>query len=318
MTDENPRMRPSPGRGASERELAEATPRATGGREVRIGTFVLAGVLGVLLALFLLTDPATFRGRYMVSTQVTDAGGVRSGDPVQMRGVNIGRVRRFALANDGVLITLEINGQWQIPVDSRSRVAGMGLLGGRTIEIIPGEASEMLQDGAVIPGESTEGLTDLAETLGGDVEEIVDRIQRLLGDPTLSAVAGTAQEAERFVADLSALVDAQRAELQQLTSTLRRTAEEVEGAVSGPELGRVLARADSTMEHLAEAGLRLETASGSLEEVLGRMERGEGTLGLLSRDEELYRNLNRAAESMLFLAEDIRENPSRYVRLRIF
>lgn len=318
MTDENPRMRRSPGRGPSERELTEATPRATGGREVRIGIFVLAGILGVLLALFLLTDPATFRGRYMLSTQVSDAGGVRSGDPVQMRGVNIGRVRRFALADDGVLITLEINGQWQIPVDSRSRVAGMGLLGGRTIEIIPGAASESVPDGAVIPGESTEGLTDLAETLGGDVEEIVDRIQRLLGDPTISAVAGTAQEAERLVADLSALVNAQRAELQQLTSTLRRTAEEVEGSVSGPELGRALARADSTMAHLSQAGLRLETASGSLEEVLGRMERGEGTLGLLSRDEELYRNLNRAAESMLFLAEDIRENPGRYVRLRIF
>ncbi|TVR55401.1 MAG: MCE family protein [Gemmatimonadales bacterium] len=317
MTDERS-GRGSRKRELSEQELERSTPVATGGREVRIGIFVLAGALAVLLALFLLTDPATFRGRYTVLTEVRDAGGVRSGDPVQMRGVNIGRVRRFALVEDGVRISLEINGQWAIPVDSRARVAGMGLLGGRTIEIIPGDADQTLDDGDLIPGEATEGLMDLAETLGTDAEDIVGRLQRLLADPTLAAVEGTAAETERLVGDLSALVEAQRTELQGLTSSLRRTAEEVEGSLTGPELARALARADSTLGHLNDAGLRLQTASASLEEVLGRMERGEGTLGLLSQDEALYRNLNRAAESMLFLAEDIRENPGRYVRLRIF
>lgn len=317
MTDTESRPGPVK-RGPSDEELDRGTPVATGGREVRVGIFVLAGALAVLLALFLLTDPATFRGRYVVLTEVLDAGGVRSGDPVQMRGVNIGRVRRFALVDDGVEIALEINGQWEIPVDSRARVAGMGLLGGRTIEIVPGDAEESVPDGGRIPGESTGGLADLADTLGADVEDIVDRLQRLLADPNLAAVGGTAADAERLVGDLSALVEAQRTEIEGLTASLRRTAEEVEGSLTGPELARSLARADSTLGHLNDTGVRLQTASVSLEEVLGRMERGEGTLGLLSRDEELYRNLNRAAESMLFLAEDIRENPGRYVRLRIF
>jgi ABC-type transporter Mla subunit MlaD len=61
-----------------------------------------------------------------------------------MRGVNVGRVRRFALLDDGVLITLEINGEWEIPADSRTRLAGMGLLGGRTVEILPGQSPERL------------------------------------------------------------------------------------------------------------------------------------------------------------------------------
>jgi phospholipid/cholesterol/gamma-HCH transport system substrate-binding protein len=323
MTDASrPGTGPAPSRrgsgGPSEQELERSTPVATGGREVRVGIFVLIGALAILFALFLLTDPATFRGRYMVLTEVADAGGVRSGDPVQMRGVNVGRVRRFALLDDGVLITLEINGEWEIPADSRTRLAGMGLLGGRTVEILPGQSPERLRDGDVIQGEPGEGLMELADTLGGDVEEIMARVQRLLADPTLTAVEGTARDAERLVAELVALVEGQRSEVEALTASLRRTAAEVEGSVSGPELARSLARADSTMAHLNEAGARLQTASGALEEVLGRMERGEGTLGLLSRDEELYRNLNRAAEAMLLLAEDIRENPGRYVRLRIF
>jgi hypothetical protein len=129
----------SPHRGPSDHELDRAGPATAGGREVRIGIFVLLGILSTLTVLFLLTDPATFRGRYMIFTQVDDAGGLRKGDPVQMRGVNIGRVHDFTLENRRVLITLELEGRWDVPQDSHTRIAGMGLLGGRTIEVVPGE-----------------------------------------------------------------------------------------------------------------------------------------------------------------------------------
>ena len=108
----------------SDRELDRVTPRMTGGREIRIGVFVLLGGLAFGAVLFLMTDPATFRGRYMVATEVIDAGGIRRGDPVQMRGVNIGRVHQFDLTASGVLITLEIEGQWGIPEDSHAVLGG--------------------------------------------------------------------------------------------------------------------------------------------------------------------------------------------------
>jgi phospholipid/cholesterol/gamma-HCH transport system substrate-binding protein len=309
----------SPGRRKpTEADLDAGTPVPTGGREVRVGVFVLAGLVSVLLALFLLTDPATFRGRYMIQTDVSDAGGVRSGDPVQMRGVNVGRVRRFTLLEEGVRISLEINGEWEIPADSRARVTGFGLLGGRTIEVVPGAARERLRDGDRILGESTEGISELADALGVEVEDILGRMQNLLSDPNLAAVQGTASQAEILVGELSALVEEQSRELRTLTGSLQRSARSVEGATDGPELARALARADSTLAQLNETGARLRAASGSLEEILGRVERGEGTLGRLSQDESLYRNLNEAAASFRVLAEDIRENPGRYVRIRIF
>ncbi len=48
-------------------------------REVSVGLFVVIGILAVLVALFALTDPGTFRGRYHVTTFVQDAGGIRKG-----------------------------------------------------------------------------------------------------------------------------------------------------------------------------------------------------------------------------------------------
>lgn len=304
--------------GPSDEELARATPSATGGREVRIGVFVLAGALAVLLLLFLLTDPATFRGRYVITTELEDAGGVRSGDPVQMRGVNIGRVRSFEMRPPGVAIQLEINGEWGIPADSRARLAGVGLLGGRTVEIIPGSSDASLPAGGTIPGESADGLMELADSLGDDAVVIAQRVRALLADTTVAHLQASASEMDRFLVTLSQAASEQREELQRLSRTLSSSAERVDDALAQGELERALARTDSTLATLQDASSRLDRASASLEVILRRLEEGEGTMGQLSTNDELYRNLNAAAEAILNLAEDVQENPSRYIRLRLF
>lgn len=318
MTDResnDERRRAAPGQA----ELERATPASTGGREVRIGAFVIIGFLATVVLLFLLTDPATFRGRYMVTTQVEDAGGVRRGDPVQMRGVNIGRVHGFDLLEDRVEITLEINGEWDIPADSHARITGMGLLGGRTVEVVPGASAESVARGGAIEGRpATDPIQDIAGEMGADVDQIMGQLRRLTSDATVDAVQETALDSRTLVADLNALLQDQRSEVEALTASLRASAAAVEGTVTGPELDRVLANADSTMIRLQETSRTIDRASESLEVVLARIEGGEGTLGRLSQDEELYDNMNRAAAALLSLAEDIQENPGRYVRLRIF
>ena len=66
---------------------------------------------------------------------VADAGGIRRGDPVQMRGVNIGRVTSFRIAPEGVAVNLEIDSQYPIPSDSRVELKRAGLLGGIAADV---------------------------------------------------------------------------------------------------------------------------------------------------------------------------------------
>lgn len=306
------------GGGPSAERLRRATPTSAGGREVRVGIFVLLGLVSTVVLLFLLTDPATFRGRYMLVTEVADAGGVRQGDPVQMRGVNIGRVRNFRMNADGVAITLEIEGQWEIPEDSHTRITGLGLLDGRIIEVVPGESAAALPPGSVVPGQSGEGISDLADTLGDDAVAIAEQVRGLLEEPTVDHLRTSAAELDRLLEVLNAAAEEQRAELRRLSSTLSSSASRVDDALASDQLERALARTDSTLVLLHETGGSLDRASRSLESILQRIESGEGTLGRLATDDELYRNLNAAAASILSLAEDVQENPSRYIRLRLF
>ncbi|CAN5427319.1 hypothetical protein BH24GEM3_BH24GEM3_20020 [soil metagenome] len=310
---------PQPARIEPDEDFFSAVPKPSARREIWVGFFVLAGLIAGLVALFALTDPNLFRNRFEVTTMVTDAGGVRKGDPVQMLGVRVGRVRGFAISpQGGVAIQLELEREHTIPADSRVVLMSQGLLGGKIAEIIPGSSQTPLRAGAVIPGVNEGGVFESADDLGTQAEDVLGRMQALLADRTVDAVGTSAVELQTLLAQLSATVAAQRTELQALSGSLRRTASSVERATAGPELERSIARLDQLTARLDETSLSLDRAGNSLETVLARVERGEGTLGRLTTDAALYENLNQAAVNLNRLTEDIQQNPRRYINLRVF
>ena len=303
----------------TDEEILREVPAGSGRKEVRVGIFVLLGLVSFIAVLFLLTDPATLRGRYMLVTEVDDAGGVRRGDPIQMRGVNVGRVHDFEMeSNQRVAIAMEMDGQWKIPADSRTVLGASGIFGGRTLEIDPGTSQQMLQPGDTLPGQAgaNGGLLGSVDELGDKAGSVLGRIQTLLDSGTVSSVQQSASELESLLGQLSTMTREQRATLARLTESLAGTAEGLEGA--GPDARRAIARADSAMAVLSETGASLDRAAASLRTLLDRIERGEGTLGKLSADDALYVNMNRAAESIAALVDDIRAHPNKYINISIF
>ncbi len=315
---------PTPGKrrsGPSDQELMSTIPRDSGRREVRVGIFVLAGLISFVWILFMMTDPATLRGRYMVVTVLENAGGVRKGDPIQLRGVNVGRVHRFEMLSRGeVAITMELEDEWQVPMGSEVRLGAAGIFGGRTMEIVPGSAQGFLQDYDTIPGVGADpgGLMGSAEELSSQATMVMSSVQALLSDSTVGSVQGSAVELEELLTQLSGVVSEQRSTLRSLTESLTRSAQGLEGAAASGDVARAVARADTAMAVLAETGANLERATASLRSLLERIDRGEGTLGRLALDDALYTNLNQAAASLAELVADVQENPRRYINLSIF
>lgn len=304
--------------GTSDEELLAALPPRTGRREVWVGLFVMAGILAALVALLTLTDAAMFRGRYFVYTTVENAAGIRRGDPVQMRGVNIGRVHKFEMVPGAVRVRLELERDYDVPADSRVVLRSSGILGGMVAEVVPGVSERDVGHGDVLPGATEGGPFAAAADIGSRADTVLTRVQAMLSTGTVEAIREGALELRVLLGELAGMAAEQRRELAVASRSLRASAQGIERAAAGPELERVVARLDAMTARLDEATTSLGTASRSLEQVLGRLERGEGTLGRLSVDESLYENLNQAAAAVNRLAEDIRLNPRRYIDLRVF
>ncbi|HLL48309.1 MAG TPA: MlaD family protein [Longimicrobiaceae bacterium] len=316
---------PPPAKRGGGNDLSSTVPMRSSRREIQIGLFFLLGIVAVVTALLMLTDPGTFRGRYDITTTVPDAGGLRKGDPVQMRGVNVGRVRGFHITQGGVTVEMEMEREYEVPADSRISMESGGLLGGMIVEVVPGRSGERVRDGAELPGTAAAGMFDMAATVGTRADTVLGRAAAMLDPRTIQAVGGSAQELQVMLTSLAGLATEQRREIALLSASLRRSAEGVESATTRPELQRAVARMDSITLQLDRSTASLNRSTGSLEAVLGRIERGEGTLGKLSSDETLYNNLNQAALSANRTASnadslmaDIKRNPRKYINLEVF
>ncbi len=307
-------------------DLERMVPPGPARREVWVGLFAIVGVVAALVTLISLTDPGTFRGRANVFAVLPDAGGLRSGDPVRMLGVNVGRVTDFDLNNEGgVRIQLELERQYHVPVDSRVRLRSAGLVGGMVAEIVPGTSSESLQGGETIPGTIVRGLFDPGSEGVARVDTLLARAEGFVSPAVVDDLTESVSELRSLITETRTLVSAPRQDLTALSSALRASAENLERATSGPELRRAVVRLDSLSAELTQASASLTATTASMQEVLGRVERGEGTLGLLSADDSLYYSLTAAAdglraatESLNVLLEDIRANPRKYINLEVF
>ncbi len=313
--------------GTSPRSSLPQAPRTRAvDQTVWVGLFLIVAVVSILSALFVLTDAAMFRGRYIVTTHVKDAGGIRRGDPVQMRGVNIGRVLRFEIGKDGaVAVQLEIEGEYGVSADSHVELKSSGILGGMVAEVVPGTSDKRLRTGDTLSGTSEEGMGAMATRIAGQAEATLGRVDSLLSKEMIEQVHGSSAELKALLTALSATVKEQRREIASLTESLNRSAQGLEKTAAGPELERIVKRLDGVAEKADSVAASLDRSSKSMEGVLGRIDRGEGTLGKLSRDEQLYKNLSEAAATMnqtsaniSRLVDDIRKNPRKYLKISVF
>lgn len=303
----------------SDAEVLRAVPPTAGIRQFRVGMFVILGIAAFFTVLFLMTSPGTFRGRYMVTTHVEDAQGIRRGDPVRMRGINIGRVHAFELAPaGGVVITLEVEGDWPIPAGSTTELISLGFLGGLVVSVLPGQGEGFVAPWEMLPGASGGGVLDTAENLAVEAEDIFDRIQAVLSDSSIAGTGEAVTHLRDLLGEFSEILDGQATEVHALTASLRRSAENFEQLSGADEWRAALASAEATLATVERTSGAVQESVASLNVILGRIERGEGTLGRLSTDDSLYDTAVETTASLRALLDDIRENPDRYVTIEIF
>ncbi|MDQ3914074.1 MAG: MCE family protein [Actinomycetota bacterium] len=146
----------------------------------------LAVNLAVVLLLFVLTvgwvvtsviGPSVTGGRFEVTADFADSGGVFTNQEVTYRGVLVGQVGGLTLNDDGVDIQLLIESEWEgrIPADAVARIQSKSAVGEQFVNLTPGSGRDaMLEDGDRIPRSRTE--------LPVDFQRLLSSLDRVLAD----------------------------------------------------------------------------------------------------------------------------------------
>jgi phospholipid/cholesterol/gamma-HCH transport system substrate-binding protein len=138
--------------------------------------------------------------------------GINKGMPVKLHGFTIGQVSELKLAEAGVDVQLSIVSEYlrRIPQGSYARHAReAGLIGTAVIDILPGEGSLPLAEGALIRFEPARGIA-----------EIIDDFRRQ-AVPAFNEVRQAMSQVGRSGEDLTAILSALRREVEELPATHR-------------------------------------------------------------------------------------------------
>src|SRR5262245_53584463 len=162
-------------------------------REMKVGAFVLAGLLGAGGIIFLIGDNRSlFDSKVVFRTQFEDVQGVKPGSTVRMGGVDIGTVSRVQYPEDATqrLIDVEISvvkrEAQRVREGSRASIAAKGLLGDKMVSIAPGPPDRPpIPAGGEIKGESAQDFTQAL----GKIDELASSAKGVLAN--LESATGT-------------------------------------------------------------------------------------------------------------------------------
>jgi len=233
-------------------------------------------------------------------------------------------------------------GEWQASLTPRRSVPPGAEVASQLEEAAGGGPGVL--PGAVLPDVAQ--LTTVAGSIAGDVAAVSRRIQVAFNDSaareirasihsvsTLSSeLAKTVRVQSRNLDTVSVSVREGAASLSRASGSFARSVARLDSATSKGEVQAIMRDVSRTANQAREASERLNRMATSLERtevslrsvmyradsVLLKVDRGQGTLGLMVNDPGLYRRTDSVMMDIRDLIADLKKNPRRYIKLTIF
>lgn len=300
-------------------------------REAKIGIFGVAMILLAWGGIRFLSGLDVFARNVEYVAVYDQVNGVQEASAVMMKGVKVGTVSAIELnpsVSDQVAIHLLIKRAYRIPTDSEARIFSDGLMGGKAVEIVLGSSQSYLEQGDTISSSRSRDLMDVAgseldffkqkfATIADDLSRTLNNLNTIL-EANAAHLNRTMSNLDQLSGDVADLMQSEKADLERAVAGLSQFATML--GESAPKVDSLLGGVNDLVATLdrEQVAEKLASTIASLDEVLAEIEGGEGTIGRLMSDEQLYKNLTAASENLSLLLEDLKANPARYVHLSVF
>jgi len=315
--------------------------------QVKVGLLVL-GTLAIAIVMIMNLE----QGMGLLSSQtqfravVTHTQGLKVGGPVRMTGVDIGNVHQIAIARDSpeVEITFRVKKSvvQHIREDATVYIRPMGLLGDKFLEILPGTPTKPpLPPDSLLTGRAEADLTSVASSATAtiaNVNEAIKEMQQIL--LSISQGQGTAS---KLISD-PALYDRSKQVMDNLEAVSEKSLKLLDKVDHGEgTIGRLMTdkelytRANQAVKELTALATKLNDRNGTLvkladpalyrrlesfttrgEQLLAKVESGQGTMGKLVTQDELYVRADKLLTEVEELVAEVKKNPTKFFKFSVF
>jgi phospholipid/cholesterol/gamma-HCH transport system substrate-binding protein len=312
-------------------------------KEFKIGLVVVASIAAFIWGISFLKGANLFSNKFFLYAVYPKIDNLNPATPVQINGYKIGQVRSISLIEkDGknqVLIKLLITEDIEIPKGSIAKTVSTDLLGTKVVEVLFSTNKEYVENGDTLKSDTEQGLKESfnqqlgplqhkAESLISSVDSVMTVIALVLNRKTRDNIDKSFESVRKAIFSLEQtaykLDDLMASEKQKLSAILTNL-NGITGNLNKNEekITNILENFSTLSDSLAQSQLKsaisnADKTMNELNELMARINSGQGTLGKLSKDEALYNNLNNSARDLDELLKDLKANPKRYVHFSLF
>ena len=269
--------------------------------KVRLGMFIIGGLALFVLAIFIIGKQQNlFNPVFKLSATFKNVSGLQVGNNVRFSGINVGNVDNIQIVNDSTVkvdMLIKKDVQPFIKSDCRVAIGSEGIIGDRLLVISYGSPEATIaKDGQQLsskePVETDAIIASLqvssvnAEIITQQLAEIMTNINngegalgRLIQDPAIA---------------------------ENITQTIQNFKNSSEGLDETIETTK--ANVYAFMESLQKTAAKTEVASNELGEIMIKINKGQGPLGMLIQDTTTASNINETILNLKESSKGLNEN----------
>ncbi len=287
----------------------------------KVGAFVLVAGAATYFVYRTVSKEVGSGGGYVVHAYFEDATGLANHTRVTIAGIAIGAIDNITLEGGKARIDIKVNKDVTLFRDGTAGKKSASLLGESVVVLTPGTHEPKLKDGDQIdtmpPDPSIDEIKKNVAEISVLVKAVAQQLANSLGTDAggqnlasilenlaqaTDAMNHTIRENREYIHDTLKNVDSisknGEPQVAKILENVRVITEDVRVLVSANEKNGGGGDVRETISNLNRASKNLESALSHIDNVAGRADRGEGTIGRLSKDETLINEVQGVAEGV--------------------
>ena len=263
-------------------------------------------------------------------TEYNNVQGLNTASVVTINGVDVGKVVDIKFNKDPekrgqLVVEFSVEADFEFSKNSIAKIYSTSLMGGKSLAIVPSYEGEMAKPGDFLQGEIESDIfssvTEKLNPLQAKVENVIVSADSLMTGLTDVLDTKSRENLKLSIAKLNATISNFENISKSVDQLIKSNEEKLGKTLENAELmTNNLAKLSDTLVN-ANLGLtikNLEATVTNLNKILASVNEGNGTLGKLLNDEEMYNNLTNASKEMEELLREMKLHPKRFVHFSLF
>lgn len=306
-------------------------------KEIKAGLIALLAIVGFVILFQFMKGKSLFTTDNIFYAKFDNVEGLEASNPVSINGLKVGQVDEIVpvTEKDGKIhfvVKVTVDDEFIFSKKSTLEIFEPGLMSGKQMRVNLAYGNPMAKDGDTLAGAFTLSMMNNISSQVGPVKDqlqivlkrvdsLANNANQILNNQNKAEIKALLQNLNRTVASFegtsrqtNALLANNDPRVQQVLDNANLATISARTAID--KYGRVAEQVD--VQKLNNTIDKLSLTADKLNGVISGIQNGEGSLGKLTKDEELYRNLNESSQNLNKLILDLKENPKRYLNFSVF